>query len=50
MLAAPLHKYIMGSCSVLWFVDNSDSPSVMEQSQQDISCSCILSIIPYLWL
>ena len=50
MLAAPCKGYIMGSCSVPCSVDNSDSPSVVEQSQQDVSCSCIPFIIPYLWL
>ena len=50
MLAAPLYRYIMGSGSVPWSVDNSDSPSVVEQSQQDVSCSCIPFIILYLWL
>ena len=50
MLAAPLYRYKMGSCSVPWPVDNSDSYSVVEQSQQDVSCSCIPFIIPYLWL
>ena len=48
MLAVPLYRYIMGSCFVSWSVDNSDSPSVVEQSQQGVSCSCILFIIPYL--
>ena len=37
-------------CSVPYPVDNSDSPSVVEQSQQGISCSCISFIIPCLWL
>ena len=32
----------MGSCSVSWSVDNSDSPSIVEQSQQDTDSSCIL--------
>ena len=50
MLAAPCKGYTMGSCSVPWSVDNSDFPSVVEQSQQDISCSCIPFIIPYLWV
>ena len=50
MLTAPLYRYIMGSCSVPWSVDNSGSPSVVEQSQLDISCSCIPFIVPYLWL
>ena len=31
-------------------VDKSDSPSVVEQSQQGISFSCIPFIIPHLWL
>ena len=50
MLAAPCKGYIMGSCSVPWSVDNSDPPSVVKLSQQDVSCSCIPFIIPYLWL
>ena len=50
MLAAPLYMYIMGNCSIPWSVDNSGSPFVVEQSQQDVSCSCIAFIIPYLWL
>ena len=50
MVAAPLYRYIMGRCSVPWSIDNSDSLSVVEQSQQDVSCSCIPFIIPYLWL
>ena len=50
MIAAPCKGYIMGSCSVPWSVDKSDSPSVVEQAQQDVSCSCIPFIILYLWL
>ena len=42
--------YQGGSCSVPCPVDNSDSPSVVEQSQQGVSFSCILFIIPCLWL
>ena len=45
MLGAPYQGYIMGSCSVPWSVDNSDSPSLVEQSQQGASCSCIPFII-----
>ena len=50
MLSAPVLRYILGDCSVPWSVDNSDSPSIVEQSQQDINCSCIPFIIPCLWL
>ena len=32
--------------SIPYPVDNSDSPSVVEQSQQGISFNCILFIIP----
>ena len=42
--------YQGGSCSVPYPVDNSDSPPVVEQSQQGISFSCISFIIPHLWL
>ena len=50
MLSAPLLRHILHGCSVPWFVDNSDSLSIMEQSQQGASCSCISFIIPCLWL
>ena len=36
--------------SIPYPVDNSDSPSVVEQSQQGISFSHISFIIPCLWL
>ena len=32
----------MGSCSVSWSVDNSVSPSIVEQSQQGADSSLIL--------
>ena len=35
-------RYTMGCCSVSQSVDNSDSPSIVEQSQQNADCSCIL--------
>ena len=31
-------------------LDNSDSPSIVEQSQQGIGCGCIPFIIPCVWL
>ena len=34
-------EYIIGSCSIPWSVDNSDSPSIVEQSQQGTDSSCI---------
>ena len=40
----------MGWYSVSWSVDNSDSPSIVEQSQQGADSSCILLFIPCLWL
>ena len=42
--------YQGGGYSVPYPVDNSDSPSVVEQSQQGISFSCISFIIPFLQL
>ena len=47
MLGSPI-KGVAAQVSCL--VDNSDSPSVVEQLQQDISFSCISFIIPLLWL
>ena len=32
----------MGSCFISWPVDNSDSTSIVEQSQQGADSSCIL--------
>ena len=32
----------MGSCSISQSVDNSDSPSIVEQSQQGADSSCVL--------
>ena len=45
MLAAPYYMYKWVDVLYLGFVDNSDSPSVVEQSQQDISCGNISFII-----
>ena len=39
-----LCRYTMGCCSVPWSVDNSDSPSTVEQSQQGADSSCILCL------
>ena len=40
-----LFRYTVGCCSVSWPVDNSDSPSIVEQSQQGTDSSCILLFI-----
>ena len=43
----PYLRYILDSCSVPWSVDNSDSPSIVKQSQQGANCSCIPFIIHF---
>ena len=47
MLGSPIKGVV---AQVSYPVDNSDSFSVVEQSQQGVSFSCILFIIPLLWL
>ena len=50
MLAASNVRVWWGYLSYTQLVENSDSPSIVEQSQQGIDSSCIPLFIPHLWL
>ena len=50
LVSAPVYRYCMMMFPCYWVVDNSDSPSIVEQSQQRCWLWLYSFIIPCFWL